>query len=788
MSQFGRLLVIGLAILAPELSQAQSKDPFEDFGKPQPPAKKQVEDPFAEANKVQQPVKPPASEENKQDSTKLKVPVAVSTQKRDPLGDFDLKLPRFGNRAAGVPKVKPTGIDDRVDLVVDAAPQTVRRGETFKITIKGKMRPGFHTDPMTKRADTDDQPATGISRLRYGDMPGLKPLAPIQETGNAEFDAAPGSAPKLVYRDDFTWSQDVLVLPDCQPGPHTFRLTIKMQACNDNTCVPADVLYDIRIEVSHEAAVALTAEIEKRLHEVQPAPTAVALPGTIAAGAENGKPAVGVKGDNDGNRAKPEANRQTLLGMILLSMAAALAMLCTPCVFPMIPITVSICLKQSQKEHHNALLTAAVYSLTIIIMLTASILLLGGVVVALANNVWLNLALGLLMVYFALSLFGMYEIELPRGLARFTNSQEDKGGYVGIVFMALTFTITSFTCTGPFLGPLLVAAKETGLSFGDQFISALAYSATFAAPFFVLALFPSLAKKLPKSGGWLNSVKVVMGFIEFGLAFKFLSNSDLAFNPGRPALFNYETVLCAWIGLSIACGLYLLGIFRLPHDSPVDHLSVPRMLLAGLFLSFAVYITPALWRVVPQGIVGRSIVAFLPLDTRPHAGEETWLSDYALAYKEATEKGKLIFIDFTGQNCTNCRYNEKNVFVLPEIQQELKKYVRVQLYTDVVPDPKLSAAQAESEASKNNELRQNTFNDVSNPLYAIIRPGKQTGPFVEKDGTLRLSGADQNRVRKGLINEAAVPDFLEFLRKPLQNVADGRDPAVQKEGVKVVGR
>jgi thiol:disulfide interchange protein len=789
MSQFCRLLVLGLAILAPELSQAQSKDPFEDFGKPQPPAKKQVEDPFAEANKLQQPVKTPSPEENKQDSTKLKVPVAVSPQNRDPLGDFDLKLPRFGNRDAGIPKVKPTGIDERVDLVVDVAPRKLRRGETFKITIKGTLRPGFHTDPMTKRADTDIQAASAISRLRYGDNPGFKPLAPIEETGDAEFHTVEGVGTSLVYFKDFTWSQDVLVLPDCQPGARTFRFLLKMQACNNNSCIPAEPTYVTTIEVSDEPAVALTPAIEKRLNEVQPAPTALPIPGAVGNKGENLK-ADGVvkKIGNDEIGAKPEANRQTLLGMILLSMAAALAMLCTPCVFPMIPITVSICLKQSQKEHHNALLTAAVYSLTIIIMLTASILLLGGVVVALANNVWLNLALGLLMVYFALSLFGMYEIELPRGLARFTNSREDKGGYVGIVFMALTFTITSFTCTGPFLGPLLVAAKETGLSFGDQFISALAYSATFAAPFFVLALFPSLAKKLPKSGGWLNSVKVVMGFIEFGLAFKFLSNSDLAFNPGRPVLFNYETVLCGWIGLSIACGLYLLGIFRLPHDSPVDHLSVPRMLLAGLFLSFAIYITPALWRVVPQGIIGNSIVSFLPLDTRPHAGEETWLSDYALAYKEATERGKLIFIDFTGQNCTNCRYNEKNVFVLPEVQQELKKYIRVQLYTDVVPDPKLSAAQAESEASKNNELRQNTFNDVSNPLYAIIRPGKQTGPFVEKDGTLRLSGADQSRVRKGLINEAAVPDFIEFLRKPLQNVADGRDPAVQKDGVKVVGR
>jgi thiol:disulfide interchange protein DsbD len=790
MSRISAHCLVVLAFLCVGTAFGQNKDPFDSFDQPQSSGKsKGVDDPFAEANRLQQPAKAAAPGGKAAESGKGqgagKAPLAIPEQNRDrvpdPLGDFDRMLPKFAKKEAGIPKVKPTNIDDRVDLEVTVSPDKVRRGEVFKLTIKGSMRPGYHTDPMTKRAATDDQPASGISRLRYGEMAGLQPLAPIEETGKAEFDTVKGVGTKLVYEGTFSWSQDILVLPDCQPGPRKFRITLKMQACNNSTCIPADVLYDIPIQVSDEPAIALTAALEKRMQEVQPPPTAVPLPGAQAVA-----PAPG-----NGNAAKadlvekPEAKRQTLLGMILLSMAAALAMLCTPCVFPMIPITVSICLKQSQREHHNALLTAAVYSLTIIIMLTASILLLGGLVVAWANNVWLNLVLGVVMVYFALSLFGMYDIELPRGLARFTNSREDKGGYVGIIFMALTFTITSFTCTGPFLGPLLVAAKETGLSFGDQLISALAYSATFAAPFFVLALFPSLAKKLPKSGGWLNAVKVVMGFIELALAFKFLSNSDLAFNPGRPVLFNYETVLCAWIGLSLACGLYLLGIFRLPHDSPVEHLSVPRMLLAGMFLSFAIYITPALWRVVPQGVIGNSVVAFLPLDTRARPGETEWLRDYELAYKEAAEQGKLIFIDFTGQNCTNCRYNEKNVFVLPEVQQELKKYVRVQLYTDVVPDPKLSTAQAESQGTLNNELREHTFNDVANPLYAIIRPRKGTGPYVEKNGVKILAGADLNRVRKGLINEAAVKDFVDFLQQPLQNVAGG--PA-GNDGVKIVGK
>ncbi len=750
LAQLFKVLVVGCVLVSSGTASAQTKDPFDESNKAEP---------VKQAPNL-------AQKEQRQDLSR--VPPIDGFQ--DPLNQF------LGNANKGTPKVKPTRIDDRIDLFVDVTPTTVRRGEIVQIKVRGVLRPGFHTDPMTKRADSDEQPASGISRFDFMQISGLRPLPPIQETGEAEFDFVKGLDPKLVYRTEFTWTQDLLVLPDSPAGPRTLRFGIKMQVCDNNTCVPAEPMYEKTIEVIAEPAVALTPTIENRLKEVQPPPKAVPLPAA--------------KGGADAS-VVPESKLEgsgSLLGIIAIYMAGAFAMLFTPCVFPMIPITVSICLKQSQKEHHNALLTAGVYALTIIVMLTASMMLLGTLVQAWANNVWVNLALGILMVYFALSLFGMYDIELPRALASFTNAREEQGGYAGVIFMALTFTITSFTCTGPLVGPLLAAAKETKMTFTEQFIASLTYSTTFAAPFFVLALFPSLTRKLPKSGGWLNSVKVVMGFVEIALAFKFLSNSDLAFFPGRPMLFNYETVLCGWIALSLACGLYLLGIFRLPHDSPVEHLSVPRMLLAGMFLSFAIYISPALWRVTPQGFVGANVVAFLPLDTRVQPGEKEWYSDYEVAYKDAAEHGKLIFIDFTGQNCSNCRYNEKNVFPLPEVQQELKKYVRVQLYTDSVPDPSLSASAAAKLGARNSGLRENTFNDSSNPLYAIIRPQKQAGPFVEKDGTTQLTGADPNRIRKGQINDSQIGDFLSFLRKPLQAATAEAVDARADTQVTVLGR
>jgi hypothetical protein len=307
------------------------------------------------------------------------------------------------------------------------------------------------------------------------------------------------------------------------------------------------------------------------------------------------------------------------------------------------------------------------------------------------------------------------------------------------------------------------------------------YSATFAAPFFVLALFPRLLKALPRSGGWLNSVKVVMGYLELAAALKFLGNTDISLHPGNPWIFNYETVLCSWIVLSVFCGLYLLGLFRLPHDSPVESLSVPRMLLASIFIGFALYMAPALWRETPQGVFGRALVAFLPLDTKPRglsggtAGDKhlAWFLDYDSAWQEATRENKLIFIDFTGVNCPNCRANENNVFTLPQVRDELKRYVRVQLYNDFVPDPGLSADQSASKARQNSEWQDNTFRNVTTPLYAIVRPAKDR-PVA--DG--KLNGEILGVYGDGYISDDQVGKFLTFIKRPLDGqVAQGRTSA-----------
>jgi thiol:disulfide interchange protein DsbD len=350
-----------------------------------------------------------------------------------------------------------------------------------------------------------------------------------------------------------------------------------------------------------------------------------------------------------------------LLSFVLAGVFWGAVSLITPCVFPMIPITVSFFLKQSEKHQHRALTMAAVYCLTIIVVLSLGALLLLGTFVELSRNPIMNYAMGVLFIAFALSLFGMYDIELPSGLARFTSAREGRGGLVGTMFMALTFTILSFACVAPFLGGFGGTASMGNLNWFERFLGALAFATTFAAPFFFLALFPGLLKKMPKSGTWLNSVKVVMGFLELAAAFKFLRLGELM--GGTPSFFTYDLVLGVWVALSLLAGLYLLNVYRLPHDTPIEHLGVPRLLFSAVFLSLGFYLLPALFKYNaegekqrPNGVVYAWVDSFLLPESTTTRGALAWSGDLKLALDEArdehrrTGKRKLLFVDVTGKS------------------------------------------------------------------------------------------------------------------------------------------
>lgn len=441
------------------------------------------------------------------------------------------------------------------------------------------------------------------------------------------------------------------------------------------------------------------------------------------------KPAFEV-GYNDEKRTGGYDKSQGLPGFLVLAVLAGFGALVTPCVFPMIPITVSFFQKQAEKEHHRPITMALVYCLGIIATFTGlgmlmSVIFGAGALNQLSNNVFLNLFIAGVLVFFALNLLGMFEIRMPSWLLTFSAGKESKGGFVGVLFMALTFTLTSFTCTFAFAGLLLAEAMK-----GDRLwpiLGLLAFSAAFSLPFFFLALFPSFLQKLPKSGGWMNIAKVVMGLIELGFAFKYLGAADQTFN-GQAAIIDFHMMLAAWIILSIAIGLYLLGFYRLPHDTAADHIGVFRFISALSFLGLASYLAVGMYSAEkPHGLVWKYAESFAnpkfeggsdPSGPYLKHGELKYALDFERALKFAIAENKPIFLDFTGVNCSNCRLMEKGPMSQPKIKEQLARFVRIQLFTDSVPIN--DRAEAERLRDFNVKLQERWYGNVALPSYAVI--------------------------------------------------------------------
>ena len=360
---------------------------------------------------------------------------------------------------------------------------------------------------------------------------------------------------------------------------------------------------------------------------------------------------------------------------LLLALSMGFLALLTPCVFPMIPITISFFLKRGEDKNTSPVKGALVYMLGIVMTFTLLGMLLAIFLGAsgatqLASNPYVNLFIAFLFIYFAFSLFGFYEIELPQSLKRFSLQRENSEGYAGILFMALTFTLTSFTCTVAFMGLILVAASQ-----GQWFwpiIGMLIFSLAFASPFFFLALFPHYLTKMPQSGGWLNSVKVVMGFLEIAAAFKFISNTDLVW---QWDIFTYEVVLTCWAIIMTLCAVYILGYIRFKNDSKVGK-SYQRSLLSILFLSLSLYLFSGNFGYNING----TIESYLP--PKKVRSNLNWIHSLDDAFIVANEQNKKIFIDFTGVTCTNCRWMETNVFAEQSVENIMSEFILVSLYTD----------------------------------------------------------------------------------------------------------
>ena len=419
------------------------------------------------------------------------------------------------------------------------------------------------------------------------------------------------------------------------------------------------------------------------------------------------------------------ARQKGLLAYLLFAMGAGALALLTPCVFPMVPITVSFFTKRAEKNPGKGLRDSLIYGLGIILTFTALGFLLALIFGAagiqnFATNPWLNLAIALLFIVFSLNLFGAFEFQLPTSWLNALNVKSQGGGILSVLLMGLTFSLTSFTCTVPFVGVALVSAAG-----GDWFypiVGMLGFSFVFALPFFFLALFPSMITKMPKSGAWMNNIKVVMGFLEIAAAIKFISNADLVWGLG---IMPRELFLGIWIGVGLLITFYILGLFRLPHDSQVETVGTMRILFAIFFISISFYLVSGLTgkklgeldaflpppdyeQIISAGVNYSGNIPTASIQTTSEQKDE-WLQDYQTALKIAKDTGKPIFIDFSGFTCTNCRWMEINMFSKPEVKQLLSGMVKVRLFTDRKEEPYIS----------NKEMQMKRFNSIELPLYVI---------------------------------------------------------------------
>lgn len=466
---------------------------------------------------------------------------------------------------------------------------------------------------------------------------------------------------------------------------------------------------------------------------------------------------------------KPE-KAKTLWQIFIEGLIGGFTAVILPCIYPLLPLTVSFFTKKSGSRS-KAIMQSLIYGVSIIVIyvtlgLLISIIFGSSALNELATNGIFNIFFFLLLIVFGISFLGAFEITLPSSLANKLDENSDKGGLTGIFFMASTLVVVSFSCTGPIIGTLLVDAASKGDRLGPA-MGMFGFSLALALPFTIFALFPSALKSLPKSGGWLNSVKVVLGFLELAFALKFLSNVDLAYHWHW---FDREVFLSLWIVIGLMIGLYLLGKIRFSHDSDTPYLSIPRLFLSIIAFAFVVYMIPGLW-----GAPLKSIGAFLPpigtqdFDLSPIPGggatattanqdgkERKYAANYsALAIKGlapwydydqalqvSKELHKPILIDFTGFACVNCRNMEANVWSDPVVFKKLQNdFILLQLVVDDkaaldIKDQYTSTynfKKITSIGDKWSELEASRFNSNSQPLYVILdSDGKE---MADKNGT-----------------------------------------------------
>ena len=476
----------------------------------------------------------------------------------------------------------------------------------------------------------------------------------------------------------------------------TLKGKFVFQTCDDTHCLPpheAEFSLKVKGVKADPGSTDPQSDVEVELTEITEEFTTEVTP-TV----EKKEKKLDVK---DIDPTKKKTSKKSLWMIFFLAFISGFAALLTPCVFPMIPMTVSFFTKTS-KTRAAGIRNAVLYGISIIVIYV----LLGTIVTwlfgsdalnALSTNVWFNIIFFVLLVVFAISFMGAFEIRLPNSWLNKADKASDKGGVIGIFFMALALALVSFSCTGPIVGTLLVESATIGGA--GPFVGMLGFSLALALPFSLFAAFPGWMNTLPKSGGWLNTVKVFLGFLELALALKFLSNADLVV---QGHFLERELFLAIWIGIFFTLALYLFGMIRLPHDSPIENLSVGRTILGMTTVIFVIYLIPGLWGAPLKLISGfppPMAYSESPLgfggsgartsehsdDDRMHLGPQGIMvfHDMDEGIEYAKEVDKPVFLDFTGHACVNCRKMEETVWGEPGIIDILRNdVVIVSLYVD----------------------------------------------------------------------------------------------------------
>ncbi|MFM7132562.1 MAG: thioredoxin family protein [bacterium] len=714
-------------------------------------------------------------------------------------------------------------------------PASAKPGDTVTFTATAKLSQGYHLYKLTKTQPESGPRQTELDLFNTGGLTVKGDWKASKEVIKKKEAVFPELEFVEFYEGEVSFSIALEVPANTAPGEKQIQVQAFYQLCDDKNCsipgrwaLPAAVLTiqggqaaapkaEPKNDESKAVAIATKDEPKKEKPETVAAAAAPAAEPAKTEEKKTAEPAAALTKVESAPpaatsavaAAKPPASSsevqksldQGLIPFLLVCAGGGVVALIMPCVWPMVPVTVNFFVKQGHGGKGTTKLAVA-YCLSIIGIFT-----LVGVIFSaffgaaslqqLANHPYLNIFVAVLFFAFGLSLLGLFEIRLPNFLLNASAQGESRGGMVGVIFMATTLTITSFTCTFPVVGGLLVMAA------GGNYLYPVLGLATFATvvaiPFFLLALAPGLMSKMPRGGDWMNTVKTVGGLVEIGAAFKFLNTAEIAYKVPEDAWFDAQMVLTTWIVLAAVCGLYLLGLFRTDHDYEEPKVGPGRILFGSLFLFIAVYLTPALFGRPPQSqIYTRLVVGILPPDAgelsapayvvagggtgggaEPSHGTKAtsadpqvaitqqtsfhgvvWGMSLEKAKAEAKAAGKPILIDFTGVNCANCRLMEQRVLPRPEVVDQLKKFVTVQIYTDFVPIASITSDQRAELGQANQELLIEIAQEATNPIYVVMNP----------DGTVLE--------RIGGYNEPAV--FVDFLTRAMARFGNGGKVAMNR--------